>query len=112
MMLDLIRYISGNLITKAYAAFDFQEALNGYCDAVWGDCNASDWKGDETFLAQFVKRTGDFFAVLIAGTAVIAIIYASINLPTSAGNDQGKEEAKKILKTAIIGLILALVAEG
>ena len=63
-------------------------------------------------MAQLALRIGQFFAVLIAGAAILAIIYGAIRLITSAGNDQGKEEAKKVITTAIIGLILALAAEA
>jgi len=90
------------LIEKASA-----NPFSNYCTILHSGCGSG-----EGFLADLSIAALEFFAILIAGAAVIAIIYGAIRLTTSAGNDQGKEEAKKIITTAIIGLLLALGAEA
>ena len=96
------------IVSKAYAQSEnLRNAFRGYCEILHTQCGSG-----RTFLAALALRAGQFFAVLIAGAAILAIIYGSVRLITSAGNDQGKEEAKKVITTAIIGLLLALAAES
>ena len=64
------------------------------------------------FGAAVALRVGNFFAALVGGAAAIAIMYGGIKLMSAGGNEQGKEEAKKIITVAVIGLILAIMAEG
>ncbi|MCF7844681.1 MAG: hypothetical protein K9M03_02525 [Kiritimatiellales bacterium] len=101
--MSTIGIIIGSLVEKAYA-----DNIYRYCGILHpGDCGS----GSE-FVIQFFDQVGDFFAMLIAGAAVIATIYGGIKLIASGGNDQGKEDAKKIIIAALIGLILAIAAEA
>jgi len=63
-------------------------------------------------IMNLAYAAGTFFAIPIAGVAVLAILYGAIRIITSAGNDQGKEEGKKIIITALVGLVLAIAAEA
>jgi|GEM_PF-1380643 hypothetical protein len=49
---------------------------------------------------------------LIGGVAVGVIIYAGIRLIIARGGEEGRTEAKKIVMYAVLGLILALVADA
>jgi len=42
---------------------------------------------------------------------VLAVVYGGIKLSASGGNDQAREDAKKIVFYALIGLLLASGAE-
>lgn len=53
----------------------------------------------------------DFVFAVIAGLAVLVIIFAGLKLIFSAGNEEAAGEAKKIILYALIGLLLALLAE-
>ncbi|MBU1123271.1 pilin [Patescibacteria group bacterium] len=107
-------YLVGLLIPQAYAGGLDDIELRSFCEVIYPSsacASGSGLRGD-SFLSTFFDRVGDLFAATVAGLAVVAIIYGSIKLVTSAGNDQGKEEAKKIIMAAIVGLILALAVEG
>jgi hypothetical protein len=47
---------------------------------------------------------------IIGAVAVLVIIFAAIQLATSAGNEEAVTKAKKIILYAAIGLILAVLA--
>lgn len=44
----------------------------------------------------------------LGGIAVIAVLWASIKMISSFGDDQGKEDAKKIIIAACVGVALAV----
>lgn len=101
--MSFLVFLIGTLVPKVYADSAFDE----YCGILHpGDCS-----GSSAFAVQFALQVGNFFAMLIAGAAVLAIMYAGIKLMVAGGNDQGKEDAKKIIITALIGLVLAIGAE-
>ncbi|MBU0767013.1 hypothetical protein KKF55_04515 [Patescibacteria group bacterium] len=102
--MNLLFTIVGFLVEKAHAASGF----SGYC----GILHPSDCDAGSAAVVLFAAQVGNFFAIFIAGGAVIAIIYGAIKLIISGGNDQGKEDAKKIITAAVIGLILAIAAEA
>ncbi|MFA7681439.1 MAG: hypothetical protein WCX61_00230 [Candidatus Peribacteraceae bacterium] len=101
-MIHTLFVIIGLGADSAYAG-----AFDEYCSILHSGCGSG-----SSFLEELFSRLGNFFAPLVAGAAVAVIIYGAIRLITSAGNDQGKEEAKKIITTALTGLILALAAEA
>ncbi len=95
----------GLLLTPGvtYATNPFRQ----YCNQIHGGCSSG-----SGFLVALGIKMVHLISVLIAGGAVIVIIYGGIKLMTSAGNEQGKEDAKKILGYAIAGLIFALAGEA
>ena len=100
--MNIFTTLTALFIEKAHA-----NVFTNYCTILHGGCGSG-----AAFLIQLSARALEFFAILIAGAAVIAIVYGAIRLITSGGNDTGKEEAKKIITTALIGLFLALAAEA
>ena len=75
-----------------------------YCDALGTYC------GDgQAFLIHLAVRTANVLVVpVIGGIAVIAVLWASIRMISSFGDDQGKEDAKKIIIAAVVGIALAV----
>ncbi|MBI3816251.1 hypothetical protein HY285_01750 [Candidatus Peregrinibacteria bacterium] len=66
--------------------------------------------GFESVLYLF-SQVATFILHLIGGAAIAVLIYAGIKLTTSAGEPSRLEDAKKIALHAIVGLILALLAD-
>lgn len=64
------------------------------------------------FIKVFAFRTANLVLKLITGGAVLAIMWGGLKMISSAGNEEGKESAKKIVMFAIGGLLLSLVAEA
>ena len=85
----------------------YSNAFDDYCTVLHSDCGAG-----AAFPALFAMRAAHFFLILIGSVAVLAIIYGGFKIITSAGNDQGAEEAKQIITAAAIGLVLAVAAES
>ncbi len=94
---------------KAYAGA--YNAFNKYCSTLHSGCG-SGGVGGKKFLAWLADNVGDFFGFLVAGGSVIAIIYGAISIGTSAGDDTRRENGKKVIIYALIGLILAIAAEA
>ena len=92
----------GTLAPEAHA----QSYFAAYCGALGTYC------GDGgAFIIHLADRVITALIVpLIGGIAVIAVLWASVRLITSYGNDQGEEDAKKIISLAVIGIILAVMA--
>lgn len=92
--------IKGVLVDTVYAASPFSI----YCDALGTYC------GDgQEFVVHLAVRTANVLIIpVIGGIAVIAVLWASIKMVTSFGDDQGKEDAKKIIIGAIVGIVLAV----
>jgi len=101
-MMIAFSVLVGLIIEKAHA-----NAFDVYCEKLHPDCTAG-----SAFAVTLAGRIGNFFAIVIAGAAVIAIVYGAIKLIASGGNDQGKEDAKKIIIAALVGLVLAIAAEA
>ena len=59
----------------------------------------------------FLKITG-FLLVMIGGVAAAALIYAGIRIIMSRGQDEGMSEGKKIATYALLGLVLAIIADA
>jgi hypothetical protein len=61
------------------------------------------------FIIHLAVRTIDVIVVpVIGGLAVVAVLWASIKMISSFGDDQGKEDAKKIIIGAVVGIVLAV----
>jgi hypothetical protein len=88
------------IIEKAYASPYF----GYYCNALGTYC------GDgQRFIIHIAVRTANVIVIPIVGSiAVVAILWASIKMIGSFGDDQGKEEAKKIIIGAVVGIVLAV----
>jgi hypothetical protein len=99
-MITLFKFIA--FIPVAHA----QSYYSKYCRALGTYC------GDGgTFIIHLADRVVTALIVpLIGGIAVIAVLWASVKLITSYGNDQGKEDAKKIITLATLGIGLAVLA--
>lgn len=107
-MFPLLSAAGRLLVPSAHAQASLDQAFSLYCNLINSNaCNAN-----STSLAGLFWRIGDFFAGFVTVAAVLAIIYAGVRLSMSGGNDQGKEQAKTIITTAIVGLVLALAAEA
>lgn len=100
MLLSLSSFI-GFAIQRAYAQSPYFQV---YCDALGTYC------GDgQEFIIHIAVRTANALIIpLVGGIAVVAVIWAAIKMITSFGNDQGKEDAKKIIQFAVIGVALAV----
>jgi hypothetical protein len=60
----------------------------------------------------FMGRVAQFVLSLIGGTAICSIVYAGIIMST-AGGDAGKlSEGKTIIMYSLLGVILAILADG
>ena len=91
------------LIEKAYAASPY---FGYYCDALGTYCGDGKY-----FIIHIADRTADVIVIpTIGGIAVVAVLWASIKMVSSFGDDQGKEDAKKIIIGAVVGIILAVAA--
>lgn len=62
--------------------------------------------------AYFAGRVIGFLLEIIGGLAVAILIYAGIILIASQGNDEKLSEAKKIAMWALLGLVLAIIADA
>ena len=100
--MNFLTLLTGIFVEKAHAASPYFQI---FCDALGTYC------GDgEAFVAHLAARTASVIVVpIIGGIAVIAILWASIKMISSFGEDQGKEDAKKIIIGAVIGIALAIV---
>lgn len=100
-MLTLLSYI----VAYAPEALARSPYFNVYCNALGTYC------GDgQVYLIHLANRVRDVFVIpLIGGLAVMSLIVGGIKLIASAGNDQGKEEAKKLIQYGLIGISLALL---
>ena len=61
-------------------------------------------------LVQSVKNIINFVLGVVGLVAVAILIYAGIQLTASAGNDEAKEKAKKIITYTIIGLVIVALS--
>ncbi|MCA9371110.1 MAG: hypothetical protein KC680_04085 [Candidatus Peregrinibacteria bacterium] len=99
-MLPLLSFIA-QLVPVASAQSPYYSI---YCDALGTYC------GDgKTFVIHLALRTAQVIVIpTIGGISVIAVIWGAIKMMSSFGEDQGKEDAKKIIIAAIMGIVLAI----
>ncbi len=65
-----------------------------------------------TSFGQLLTNIAKGVAVLVGGISVIMIIWAGILYLTSAGSTEKIASAKRALTYAIVGIVIALLAEG
>lgn len=79
-----------------------------YCSALGTYCG--DGQG---FIIHLAVRTANVLVIpFVGGLGVIGVIVAAIKMHSSFGNDQGKEEAKKIIILVAVGVTLAVTGVG
>ena len=94
--------LKGLMVGKAFAISPYQK----YCNALGTYCGDG-W----LFLIHLSDRVANALIIpLIGGIAVIAVLWAGIKLIISYGNDQGKEDAKKIISMAVMGVAFSVIA--
>jgi hypothetical protein len=64
------------------------------------------------FVNTLAIRAANLALKFITGGAVLAIMWGGLKLISSAGNEEGKESAKKILMFAVGGLLLAIMSRA
>lgn len=96
-MISLIS-VFGQFIPSA-KAIDFTK----YC-APLGVCG-----NGEAFFIIFAERAAMMILSLIGGVCVLVVMYGGLRLTASAGNDSARDEAKKAIFTALIGLVFAVM---
>jgi hypothetical protein len=101
--MTLLRILIGFLIEKAYA----QNAWQLYCSQLGGYCGSG-----RAFIIQLATRVEQMVVQFIGGAAVLAVIYGGIRIITSGGDDSKRDEGKKIIEIALIGLVLAILAHS
>lgn len=100
--MKLLYYIFQSFTEKAFAQSDPWDI---YCKSLGTEYCGN---GNE-YIIKLAMRTIDALIVpLIGGIAVIGILWASIKMTASFGNDQGKEEAKKIIGYSVVGIVLCV----
>lgn len=102
-------------IGHAYA----QNPLAKYCNAITptsgfgfsvGSLCASSQAEAEALVGAFAVGIANMLLTVIGTACVLAVIWGGMKIIT--GGDQGKEEGKKIVFAAVLGLILAVTAEA
>ncbi|MBM3230994.1 hypothetical protein FJZ28_01570 [Candidatus Peregrinibacteria bacterium] len=75
-----------------------------YCNALGTYC------GDgQAFIVHLAVAAVNVVVIpFVGGLAVIGVLWAAVKWQSSFGNDQGKEEAKKILQIVLVGMVLAV----
>lgn len=99
--MQLLFILKGLLVQTAYAASPY---FSVYCNALGTYC------GDgQTFIIHLATRTINVLVIpVVGGIAVIAVLWASIKMVAGMGDDSGKEDAKKIIIGAVIGIVLTV----
>ena len=89
------------VVSKAHAASPYYSL---YCEALGTYCGSG-----EVFISQVAAALARVLVVpTIGGIAVISVLWASIKMMSSFGDDQGKEDAKKIITGGVVGIVLAI----
>lgn len=64
------------------------------------------------FIIDLGVRSANFFLMLITGGSILAIMWGGVRMVTSAGNEEAKENAKKTVQFALLGAVLAIMAQA
>jgi hypothetical protein len=102
--MQLFAYYFGFLIEKAFAQGVSPYGL--YCNALGTYCG----DGIAYFVHIAIRVVNIFVFPIVGGLAVIGVLYGSIKMIASFGNDQGKEDAKKIITMSVIGIALTMTS--
>jgi hypothetical protein len=99
--MSFLSAILGFLSERALAA---DPSVWGIYCSTFGACGEG-----RGFLIDLAGRTATFVFQLVGGGAVLAVLYGSVRLVMSAGDESAKGEAKKIIQYALGGLVLAIM---
>jgi hypothetical protein len=100
--MEFLSFIHDSFIQKASAADVWQQYY-----ATFGGSGTG-----PQFIKLFAFRTANLILKLITGGAVLAIMWGGLKMISSAGNEEGKESAKKIVIFATGGLLLAVMSQA
>lgn len=112
--MKLLAILTGLLATRAAAAtIDTAGTSGPGVSAMWGIITsifpyAGVGKGALVLIAFKIIS---FILSLIGGAATVVLIYAGIRLVISHGEEEGVSEAKKTALYALLGVVLALMAD-
>lgn len=99
--MNILSLFFNGIVEQAQAASPYFAV---YCNALGTYC------GDgRAYIIHIAVRTTNVIVIpVVGGIAVIAILWASIKMITSFGDDSGKEDAKKIIIGAVVGIVLTI----
>ncbi len=97
--------------SPVYADTSFQEGLE-QAGAETGHANDSYFFQSDSLPENIGKFFKLFFVWFVGFIFLIVTIYAGIIWMTARGNEEKIEKAKNILKNAIVGIIVAMMAYG
>lgn len=96
--MQYLQDIMGIVVDKVYAQANYSQ----YC-AHLPSCGS----GNE-FMAQLFAGLYNMVVPLFAVSSVLVVIYGGMRLAASAGDEGGKDAAKRIIKFGLIGLGLGM----
>lgn len=83
---------------------------NNACDGITGD-GVGDC-GDASFVTTLVSNVLNILSFVVGAAAVITIIIGGLRFITANGDPQGTATARQMIIYSVIGLIVALAAQG
>lgn len=97
----LLATLIGSLVDTAHAASPY---FGVYCNALGTYC------GDgKLYVVHLATRTANVLIIpIVGGIGVIGILWASIKMTASFGDESGKEDAKKIITGSVVGIVLVV----
>ena len=64
----------------------------------------------ESSIVDLILRVASIFMAVVAGVAVVALIFGGISYAMALGNDEKLQKAKRMIFWSIFGLVVALIA--
>lgn len=101
-MYTLFHYLLSLLVPVASAQSAWQEYYS-----IFGGSGSG-----QGFIVDLAIRAANFFLMLVSGGAILAIMWSGLRMTTSAGNEEVKESAKKTIQFALLGAVLAIMAQA
>lgn len=101
-MYSLLQLLASYLVPTAHA----QSVWRQYYSIFGGSGSG------QGFIVDLAIRAANFFLILLSSGAVLAIMWSGIRMATSAGNEEVKENAKKTIQLALLGAVLAIMAQA
>lgn len=102
-MIRLIVILGLSIIPKAHASI-----IDDYCQILYSAAGCAGGGPGTGFIAILANRVIGFISNFIGAVAIAAFCWGGIKIITSAGNDEGRTQGLDIMKTAAIGIFLAL----
>lgn len=92
------------------------DVFKDVCDSKARDssvCEDAKAKGNPIFGPQgIITRIANLLSILIGIAAIVGIIFAAIKMATSGNNPQEVTQARDLIIYAIVGLVLAAIAQA